>query len=182
MRVDTASIEETCRYVFAGPAPGLVALAASIRAPRTFIKMCGRGEELLALAPPGWELQPGGYLMTHAGQDRAPPPLAPGYRLELRQEGPAILARIHAEDGALAASGYAAEYGGAFVFDRIATYAAHRRRGLGSAMIAALAARQRSPAARRVLVATEDGRALYAALGWRVASPYSTIVIPDDVQ
>ena len=29
-----------------------------------------------------------------------------------------------------------------------------------------------------VLVATEDGRALYERLGWRLRSPYSTIVIP----
>lgn len=31
MRVDTASPEEACRYVFAGPEPGLAALASSIR-------------------------------------------------------------------------------------------------------------------------------------------------------
>ncbi|WP_159695724.1 GNAT family N-acetyltransferase [Massilia sp. 9I] len=179
MRVDTRSAHETCRYVFAGPGPGLRALLAATRAPRTFVKMCGPGQELLALAPPGWQLQPGGYLMTHAGPRHAAPALAPGYRVELDQQGVVIAARIHAGDGTLAASGYAVEHGGAFVFDRIATDAAHRRRGLGRVLMAALAARQRSDSARRVLVATEDGRALYEALGWRVVSPYSTIVIPD---
>lgn len=178
MRVDTGSAAETCRYVFAGPAPGLKALAASIRTPRIFLKMCGTGEELLALAPEGWQLQPPGYFMTHAGPAHAAPLLAPGYRLEVDRHGATIAARIHAQDGALAASGYAVQFGSAFVFDRIVTHEAHRRRGLGRALMAALAARQETGSARRVLVATEEGRALYTALGWRVGSPYSTIVIP----
>jgi GNAT superfamily N-acetyltransferase len=178
MRVDTGSADEIRRYVFAGPEPGLKALAAAIDVPRIFLKMCGTGEELLALAPAGWQLQPGGYFMTHAGPHLATPRLAPGYRLEVDQQGAVTVARIQAEDGSLAASGYAVEHGGAFVFDRIVTHEAHRRRGLGRSLMAALAARQHSSSARRVLVATEDGRALYAALGWRVSSPYSTMILP----
>jgi hypothetical protein len=45
--------------------------------------------------------------------------------------------------------------------------------------MSALGATQQSPTARRVLVATEDGRALYSTLGWTVLSPYSTVVIND---
>lgn len=179
MRVDTGSEAETCRYVFAGPEPGLEMLAATIHAPRTFLKMCGPGEAMLALAPAGWQLQPPGYFMTHEGPSQAAPLLAPGYRLAVDRHGAVIAARIHAQDGSVAASGYAVEAGGAFVFDRIVTHEAHRRRGLGRALMAALAAGQGSGRARRVLVATEEGRALYTALGWRVSAPYSTIVLPD---
>jgi len=179
MRVDTGSADETCRYVFAGPEPGLEMLAATVRAPRIFLKMCGPGEALLALAPEGWRLQPAGYFMTHEGPGHAAAPLAPNYRLAVDRHGAVLAARIHAQDGALAASGYAVEAGGAFVFDRIVTHEAHRRRGLGRALMAALAAGQGSSSVRRVLVATEAGRALYCALGWRVSAPYSTIVIPD---
>lgn len=179
MRVATGSPEEICRYVFPGPEPGLAALAASIKTSRIFLKMCGAGEELMALAPPGWQLQPAGYLMTHAGSPVLAPPLAPGYRLEMNLQGQVISARVFAEDGAVAASGHAVEHAHVFVFDRIVVHAAHRRRGLGRAIMAALGARQRSASARRVLVATEDGRALYETLGWEVNTPYSTIMIPD---
>jgi GNAT superfamily N-acetyltransferase len=177
MRVDTGLPSEKRRYVFAGPVPRIRELALSITAPCTFIKMCGPCEQLLALVPPRWQLQPGAYLMTHSGARDAIPTLPAGYRLEVLIKYPTTAARIFAEDGCLAASGYAVEYGGVFILDRIVTETAHRRRGLGRALMAALGSTQQSSAARRVLVATDDGRALYSSLGWVVHSPYSTIAI-----
>ncbi|MBP1203085.1 GNAT superfamily N-acetyltransferase [Duganella sp. 1411] len=177
LRVDTGSAEEVRRYVFAGPAPEIRALALSITAPRVFIKMCGHGEQLLDLVPPGWELQPAGYLMTHDGSRDVQHALPAEYRLELVTESFTRVARIFAADGNLAASGYAVEYGGVFIFDRIVTEDAHQRRGLGRAVMAALGSTQCSDAARRLLVATDAGRALYSTLGWSVLSPFSTVVI-----
>jgi hypothetical protein len=43
----------------------------------------------------------------------------------------------------------------------------------------ALQRTRRSPAARQVLTATADGRALYASLGWQVHCPWSTAAIPE---
>jgi predicted GNAT family acetyltransferase len=62
--------------------------------------------------------------------------------------------------------------GRAAVIDVVETDPAHRRRGLGSVVMAELsrAAADRG-AVRAVLVATEAGRALYEKLGWRVESP-----------
>ena len=177
LRVDTGSADEVTRYVFAGPTPEIRELALSITAPHIFIKMCGRGDQLLDLVPPGWELQPGGYLMTQDGGRDALPALPAGYRLELVTENFTRVARIFAADGDLAASGYAAEYGEVFIFDRIITEEAHQRRGLGRAVMAALGSTQRSDATRRLLVATDAGRALYSTLGWTVLSPFSTVVI-----
>lgn len=177
LRVDTGSVDEVRRHVFAGPAPEIRALALSITAPRVFIKMCGHGKQLLDLVPAGWELQPGGYLMTHDGGDDARLALPAGYRLELVTEGSTSVARVFAANGELAASGYAAEYDGTLVFDRIITEDAHQRRGLGRAVMAALGSTQCSDAARRLLVATDAGRALYLTLGWTVVSPFSTVVI-----
>jgi GNAT superfamily N-acetyltransferase len=98
--------------------------------------------------------------------------------MEVSSLGSAIKAAIISKDGSLAASGYAAEHGQAFVFDRINTHPAHRRRGLGRALMAALGEMQQSAGTTRVLVATEEGRALYSTLGWTLLSDYSTIVIP----
>ncbi len=176
MRVDTGLPNEIRRYVFAGPVREIRNLALSISAPHIFIKMCGSGEQLLALMPPGWRLQPASYLMTHSCAWDAPI-LPTGYRFEVLSEQAATLVRIVASDGSLAASGYALEYGGVFIFDRIVTEPAHRRRGLGKALMAALGSTQQSSTARRVLVATEDGRALYSSLGWLVHSPYSSASI-----
>jgi GNAT superfamily N-acetyltransferase len=177
LRVDTGLPVEARRYVFAGPSPEIRELAMSITAPHIFIKMLGPAERLLELVPPAWQLQPPGYVMIHDGRPDALPALHFGYRLELATEGVVTVARIFTVDGELAASGYAAEYGGTFIFDRIIVEEAHQRRGLGRAMMAALGSAQRSPAARRVLVATDAGSALYSTFGWTVISPFSTVVI-----
>ncbi|AZS73665.1 hypothetical protein DDE74_24345 [Streptomyces lydicus] len=53
----------------------------------------------------------------------------------------------------------------------IGTEPAHQRRGLGRAVMAALAGRAVERGARQgVLVASPDGRALYEAMGWRLRS------------
>ncbi|MFZ6721619.1 GNAT family N-acetyltransferase [Undibacterium sp. Ji49W] len=178
-RVDTAQETEHCRYVFAGPVDGIRELALSIATPFTFIKMCGTAGQLLALVLPHWQLQRVGYLMTHAARSDMMPVLPAGYRLEIAIDHPfpATVARIFSDDGALAASGYAMEDGGFFIYDRIAVEAAHQRRGLGRAIMAALGTTQQSNATQRVLVATEAGCALYATLGWIVRSPYSTVEV-----
>ena len=175
-RVDTGLPTEIRRYVFAGPAPGISALAAAIHRPRICIKMCGSGDQLLSLLPSRWQLLPAGFFMTHDGSMQAPA-LPAGYRLDVATSQAITTARILTGDGAVAASGHAVEYAGVFVFDRIITGAAYRRQGLGRALIAALGTRQRSGSARRVLVATGDGWKLYRSLGWHTQSPYSTAMM-----
>lgn len=176
-RVDTGLPEEAVRYVYTGPVPRIRDLAAAISAPHMAIKMCGAPEELQALVPSHWQVQPRGYLMTHTGVLAPPPALPAGYRLELGTAGTAGAATqvyIFADDGTLAASGYALEHDGVFIVDRIVTALAHQRRGLGAALMGVLASTQQAPTSRRVLEATEDGLALYVTLGWRVLAPYST--------
>jgi predicted GNAT family N-acyltransferase len=85
---------------------------------------------------------------------------------------------IFSDDGRLAASGYAAETSEAFIYDRIVTDAYHRRKGLGHAVMATLRSAKRNSANPELLVATEDGKALYSTLGWRIVSPYSTAAVP----
>jgi GNAT superfamily N-acetyltransferase len=177
LRVDTAMPEELRRYVFAGPTPAITQLAQEIHEPYVFIKMCGPGARLQSLVPDRWQLQPTGYLMTREAGRNPVPSLPPGYWLQVQTESGVTTARIFADDDTLAASGYAAEYEGVFVFDRIITAPAHQHQGLGAAIMAALGTAQQSQAARRVLVATEAGRGLYSKLGWSVHSHFSTVTI-----
>ena len=181
MRVDTGLPEEVRRHVFAGPCPGLLSLAAAIDTPHVYLKVCAAAAGLRALLPPRWQLQPAGYLMTHDAPSTAlpaPAPLPAGYRIDMVRDGAVSTVHILADDGVLAASGHAAEHGGVLILDRIRTEAGHRRRGLGRALVTALCSMQQSRSARRVLVATDEGCALYATLGWRVLSPYTTLAIP----
>ncbi|MCW6531701.1 GNAT family N-acetyltransferase [Sphingomonas sp. MMSM20] len=176
-RVDTRSDTETARWVFAHAGPGLESLARAIHAPRHFLKLCATPDVLHAALPPGWQIHPPGYFMI---ANAAPPNQtpAPGYEIAIERRGAVTQVRITAADGTPAASGYAAETAEAFIYDRIETAPAHRRRGLGGAVMAALHRAKRRQETPELLVATEEGRALYTTLGWRVLSPYSTASIP----
>ncbi|WP_377273517.1 GNAT family N-acetyltransferase [Peterkaempfera sp. SMS 1(5)a] len=93
-------------------------------------------------------------------------PAAP-YEREVRTEGPVTVVSLHAPSGELAARGFIAVVGGDAIADRIQTDAAHRRRGLGRAMMSALAEAAVSQGARTgLLIASEEGQRLYSSLGW----------------
>jgi hypothetical protein len=177
-RVDTGSPHELRRHVFSRPCEGVRELAAGIDVPCVFLKLAGSPDALRALLTPRWELDKVGWLM--GCETFAPPsrPLPPGYRLHVTRQSGVTAVRIEAGDGSLAASGYAAEADGYFVYDRIVTAPTHGRRGLGSHVMAALREARQSPSSRQVLVATDAGRALYTALGWHVVSPFATAHVP----
>lgn len=172
-RVDTNSASEVVRWVFPKIGPGLEDLAHSINKPRHLLKLCGTAYELQAVLPAGWELHAPGYFMQATGKPTERR-LIDGYRIEITQTGMVSQARIFSEEDALAANGYAAEAHGVFIYDRIVTEPEHRRKGLGHALMMALRATRRRLDSPELLVATEDGRALYSTLGWETISPYST--------
>ncbi|WP_140804017.1 GNAT family N-acetyltransferase [Rhodanobacter glycinis] len=167
------------RWVFPRLCDGLRAIAHGITAPRHYLKLCGSDDELRNGLPARWEIQPTNYFMTAAAATLDTQPLPQGYRMELQQAGPVIRASVIAPGGDLAASGCAAETADAFIYDRIETAQDHRRKGLGVAVMIALATARKSLASPQLLVATEDGRNLYAKLGWTVLAPFAAAAIPD---
>jgi GNAT superfamily N-acetyltransferase len=177
-RIDTAAPDERRRYVFARAEQGLRALADEIVEPQVFLKLCGSAAELRALLPARWELTEPRYVMTARTCPPGDFPLAAGYGLDLSRDGAVTNARILTDQGELAASGVAAESDGVFIYDRIATALAHRRRGLAAHLMRALCTQRRSQHSIQILVATEAGQAVYASLGWRIGAPYSTAHIP----
>lgn len=75
-------------------------------------------------------------------------------------------------NGETAARGKAALVDGVAVIDQVVTQPDHRRRGLGQRVMAVLADEAvRRGATEGILVATQDGLGLYAALGWTLRSP-----------
>lgn len=178
-RVDTHSEKEVKRWVFPVLCDGLYGVAREISMPRHYLKLCGTSEELRGALPASWEIQPENYFMEAAALVSEASSLPDGYKMELHQAGPVTRAHVLAPNGDLAASGSAAENMDAFVYDRIETALDHRRKGLGIAVMRALGSARKSAVGRQLLVATEDGRSLYARLGWTVISPFATATIPD---
>jgi ribosomal protein S18 acetylase RimI-like enzyme len=73
--------------------------------------------------------------------------------------------------GAVVSSGRMAVIGEDAVADRLETDPAHRRRGLGSAVMAAMVEAAMAQGARRgILIASADGLRLYRRLGWKVVA------------
>ncbi|WP_156363749.1 GNAT family N-acetyltransferase [Sphingomonas sp. Leaf357] len=175
---EIGSDTELRRYVFAGASDTVAKLARTIDRPRIFLKACIEDRALAALLPPQWRIGDPSWMMTGPAAI-AVPHLPPGYTIIVRRGTGMIEVRIETADGLLAASGYGAETDGAFVYDRIVTQPGHQRRGLGGLVMGTLAAERRSPASENVLVATDQGRALYLALGWKDHASYASAVIPD---
>lgn len=173
LRVDTGSETESCRYVFARSDAGLGDLGRTINDPLVVLKLCAGAERMRSALPCHWAVEQTGSLM--ACDEPMPARAVPAhYRLDMQQDAGVIRCSIRAADGSLAASGFAVETDGVFAFDRIVTEEAHRRRGLGAALVTALADARHNSRGRFVLVATPAGRLLYESLGWSVLSPYST--------
>ncbi|GIF25788.1 GNAT superfamily N-acetyltransferase [Actinoplanes tereljensis] len=96
---------------------------------------------------------------------REPP--AP-YRVETQVEDGRIAVEVIDGEGAVGASGTAGLSGPDATADKIGTVPEHRRRGLGSVVMSALAGAAIAEGAENgILIASEDGQHLYSALGWR---------------
>ena len=129
--------------------------------------------------PGHWEVQPVNYFMMAAVATLDTKPLPNGYRMEFHHAGHVTRACTTAPDGDLAASGCAAETADVFIYDRIETAQDHRRKGLGVAVMIAIGTARKSLVSPQLLVATGDGRNLYASLGWTVLAPFAAATIPE---
>jgi GNAT superfamily N-acetyltransferase len=104
------------------------------------------------------------------GQRRTPVP--DGYGFETEVTSSVVRLRVLTESDEMAASAQLAVVEDCAVPDKVETLAAHRRRGLGGAMMTALAdAAVELGASRGLLMASTEGRALYTSLGWETLSP-----------
>lgn len=174
LRVDTMSESESRRYVFAQVTPGLVALGREIDDPQTLIKACATAETLTSELPQRWRVEATGSVMI-CDDPAATSVMPAGFRSETHAAGEVTRCIIRVDDGTHAASGYAVERDGVFIFDRIVVEPAFQRQGIGGALMTSLTRCRRNPASRFILVATPAGRGLYEKLGWSALSPYSTV-------
>ncbi|MDB5679658.1 GNAT family N-acetyltransferase [Sphingomonas bacterium] len=169
--------EQVGRYIFAALDSDTIALlAAKIDQPLLYLKVCAPADAVRPLLPPGWEIAPPGYMMTAPVTAMLARPAIPGgFALTVDRQGNVIFATIADSAGNEAARGRIVTMDGLVVFDRIATAEPHQRRGLGTAVMRALAAEADAIGIHdAMLCATPVGRALYTALGWSLHSDYTT--------
>jgi GNAT superfamily N-acetyltransferase len=180
-RIEVGRPQENRRHVFPGISPALRAVGQTVLEPRSYVKACATADELRAALPARWHVEEQTYFMRFDGSPPPAPALASGYGLDVTTQYPLVAARVLVADGSVAAAGHAAVVEDAAVFDRISTDAAHRRRGLGRAVMCALDTASRTLGARRGLLgATADGYEMYRTLGWHVQSPLASAVIVGD--
>lgn len=151
------------------------ALVDGLHHPGTWLKICADAVPL----DPRWRVEPPEYLMSAplSGEGVV---VDPAYRLEVVDDAASTEVRIMA-GAEVAARGKAALTGEFAVIDQVETAPDHRRRGLGKSVMSALSeATTRRGATTGVLVATEDGRALYSRLGWTLVSPVTAAWLVED--
>ena len=166
------------RYIFAQiDAEAIRPLAASIDRPLLYLKVCAPADAVRPLLPTGWEIAAPGYMMTaplSVMLDRSAA-FPAEFGLRIMREDSITFAHIFDAAGEEAARGRIVAVDGLIVFDRIRTADRYQRRGLGSAIMRALAAEARQSGIKdAMLCATPAGRELYRSLGWSLHSDYTT--------
>jgi GNAT superfamily N-acetyltransferase len=177
--IEVGQPDQVARYVFPHLDRAVVdELAGTIREPWIYLKLCEEPEIVRAVLPPRWQLRRDPTFMMTASLIDAPVDLAAGYQLSLIEDGKLLRTTVVA-NGMAVARGRIALLDQTALFDQIATDESHRRKGLGRAVMQALAgAALARGASQGLLSATDMGRSLYEAIGWSVHSPYTSAVIP----
>lgn len=178
LRIEVGLPAETRRYLFPRPPAGIADLARTITAPLVLIKAPYDAADVAALLPPGWQAERTGTMMTLDRLPDAAPALPPGITLISDRQGDIRFVRLIDQDGAEAGHGRVTIVDGWAIHDRIGVADAHRRRGLGRAIMLWLGAVARGDGAQHgLLTATAAGRALYETLGWSARTPWTTAQI-----
>jgi GNAT superfamily N-acetyltransferase len=182
LRIDVGLPQHRTRYIFAECSEDVRRLADTIHDPFVFIKVCASPESVQQQLPSHWATERLGFMMTQLpAQTPEQPALVDGYLVEVQMSPPVLVVQVSDSSGLVAAKGRAALVNQFAVYDQIETHEAHRRRGLGKAVMHALRETALSHGVDRgLLVATPDGRALYTTLGWQLHSLYTTAHIPEN--
>lgn len=178
LMVDVGEEKQKKRYVFPACNDDFFELAKIINEPWIFLKVCVSFDEFKDKIPGRWVLQPQGYMMHCSFSMKfADKNLPDEYRFEYSQYESTSVVNIMVNNEVVS-SGRIVFVDDLAVYDRILTENDHRRKGLAGLVMKELEKIALSKGfSHHFLVATEQGKKLYELLGWKLYSPYTSIVI-----
>ncbi|OYY89665.1 MAG: hypothetical protein B7Y45_11085 [Sphingomonas sp. 28-66-16] len=166
------------RHLLLDAPNGLATLAATIDMPFVLIKAPIPAATVAALLPGHWHVERTGTMMTIAVLCKTATAWRDGYRAVIRADGGTTQIDIVDPAGGQAGRGRMTVIEDHAIFDQIVIDPAHRRRGLGRALMLALANQATAAGARAgILTATDMGLGLYRQLGWVDGAPWTTAQI-----
>ncbi|WP_171165905.1 GNAT family N-acetyltransferase [Streptomyces sp. I05A-00742] len=174
--IDVGLPDQSTRHVVFDPdASSVRAAALSATVPHTWLKVPADPDEVRRWLPGGWVVdeEDTGHLMAVDLRPSDGPVVAPpGYAVSVTDVDGVTVVRVSGPAGEPAAKGQMAVVGEMTVVDRVVTEEAHRRRGLGSVVMRTLTDRAADAGVvLGVLGATDEGRALYESMGWKLHAP-----------
>jgi GNAT superfamily N-acetyltransferase len=178
LRIETGLPEETRRYVCPQAPDAIAALGSKIAEPHVLIKAPIAPDQVAALLPPIWHVEQTGTIMTTEHLPLSEPALPSGYHWQNEWLEDVFFVHIETDTGDQIARGRMTFIDGWVLHDRVRVDDEHQRRGLGRAIMLALAHEARAAGhARGLLAATVAGRALYQTMGWQPRAPWTTAQI-----
>lgn len=179
-KVEVGEERQKIRYVFSELNDDFIELSKQIDEPWIYLKVCASPDEVKKMITDQWVMQPPGYMMCCFGpMNIKAAHLCEGYRIESEKYNSTTVIKIIAENGELASVGRVVMVDDLAVYDRIITEEKHQRKGLATFLMQEL---EKVAVSRGIsnnfLVATEAGRSLYQSMGWKLYSPYTSVVIP----
>jgi len=179
-KVDVGYENQKTRYVFCELNDDFVRLSKSIDEPWIFLKVCASIDTVRNIVPEKWEIRPQGYMMHCFQQMNIPEISLPDdYKLEFDHYNSTYVARIISPNKEPVSVGRVILVDNLAIYDRILTEENYRRKGLATMVMKELEKIALSKGVfRNFLVATEQGKELYKAIGWKVDSYYTSLVIP----
>ncbi|MFF8785125.1 GNAT family N-acetyltransferase [Streptomyces sp. NPDC015125] len=177
--IEVGRPEQVGRHVLLHADESSVRQAAdAVTVPHTWLKVPMEPTDVGHWLPQGWvvDKDEAGHLMAVDLQVTAPV-VPKGYTAAVETGEGVVHVRVQDAAGGIAAAGQMAVLGRAAVVDRVTTEEGHRRRGLGNFVMRALADLALAEGADLgILGATDDGRALYETLGWKVHAPLAACI------
>jgi GNAT superfamily N-acetyltransferase len=177
--LEVAKPQQLGRYILTEFRPtALLSLINRIDESAVYIKFPGSVEQALPILPSGWSIRDDAYLMRcRLSSQAAGYEIPDGYDCRVENNAGAASLILATHSGDRVGFGCYAMVEDFAVLDQISVEPAHQRRGLGRAIVSRLmqSAAGRS-ASHGVLVATEEGRRLYSAMGWQQITRITSMI------
>lgn len=178
-KVEVGEEQQKERYVFSELNEDFIELSQQIEEPWVYLKVCNSPDEIKKVVPEKWKIQPPGYMMSCFGSMKTyDSHLCAGYKIEYEEYNSTTAIKIMTQGGELASIGRIVLVDDLAVYDRIVTEEVHQRKGLATFLMWELEKIALSKGVyHNFLVATEEGKALYESIGWKLYSDYTSIVL-----